>query len=204
MAKSLFRDVDTQVDFLSQQGKLYVPGAEKIIPRLQQLTKYASDHGIPIVASADAHLENDPEFMQYPPHCIVGTEGQLKIGGTLLARRYTLPNRKIELPEDLNTYPQIIVEKQALDVFSNPNTAPLLNLLGPREIVLYGVVTEICVDRAARGLIKAGYRVNLVTDSIQHLNAKQASATRDYVLSHGGQLVTTDEVLAGIPAKTMI
>jgi nicotinamidase/pyrazinamidase len=203
MDKSLFWDVDTQVDFLTRSGRLYVPGAEKIIPRLRQLTAYAADRGIPIVASTDAHLENDPEFTQYPPHCMVGTEGQLKIGETLLARRYTLPNRKVELTEDLKTYSQIILEKQAFDVFTNPNTAPLLKFLGPREIIVYGVVTEVCVDRAARGLIERGYQVNLVTDAIQHLNPDQASATLDYVMSHGGQLVTTDEVLAATPAKTV-
>ena len=203
MGKSLFWDVDTQVDFLTRAGRLYVPGAEEIVPRLQQLTAYAADRGIAIVASTDAHLENDPEFTQYPPHCIVGTEGQLKIGGTLLARRYTLPNRKVELREDLKTYAQIILEKQTLDVFTNPNTAPLLKLLAPREIILYGVVTEICVDRAARGLIERGYRVNLVTDAIKHLDPEQASATLDYVVSHGGQLLTTDEVLGAIPAKTV-
>ena len=66
----LFWDVDTQIDFLSPQGKLYVPGAEKIIPNLRRLTKYAADHKIPIVSSTDAHVQNDPEFSQYPPHCL--------------------------------------------------------------------------------------------------------------------------------------
>ena len=42
-------------------------------------------------------------------------------------------------------------------MFKNPNTDSLLKLLGDREIILYGVVTEICVDCAARGLIKRGY-----------------------------------------------
>jgi nicotinamidase-related amidase len=30
---TLFWDVDTQFDFMQPQGKLYVPGAETIIPR---------------------------------------------------------------------------------------------------------------------------------------------------------------------------
>ena len=204
MTNFLFWDVDTQIDFLSPQGKLYVPASEKIIARLQQLTKYAADHGITIVASADAHLENDPEFAQYPPHCIVGTEGQRKVEGTLLPGNYTIPNRKIELPQDLKSYPQIVVEKQAFDVFTNRNTEVLLKLLGKQEIILYGVVTEICVDRAARGLIERGYRVNLITDAIQHLNPEKASATLDYVVQHEGQRVTTNEVLAGIPTRTVV
>ena len=53
-------------------------------------------------------------------------------------------------------YEQIILEKQELDVFSNPNTHQLLERLGTvREIVLYGVVTEICVARTGRGLCAA-------------------------------------------------
>jgi nicotinamidase/pyrazinamidase len=204
MTNSLFWDVDTQTDFLSPQGKLYVPGAEKIIPRLKQLTRYAANQGIPIVASADAHLETDPEFTQYPPHCVVGTEGQRKVEGTLLAEHYTVPNRKIELPQHLKNYPQTVLEKQAFDVFTNPNTDELLKLLGKREIILYGVVTEICVARAAHGLIERGYRVNLVADAVQALDAEKGSATLDYVVRHGGQLVTTDQVLAGIPSHTAV
>jgi hypothetical protein len=37
----VFWDVDTQVDFMSPEGKLYVPGAETIAPNLGRLTDYA-------------------------------------------------------------------------------------------------------------------------------------------------------------------
>ena len=194
----LFWDVDTQIDFLSPQGKLYVPGAEKIIPNLRRLTKYAADHRMPIVSSTDAHVQNDPEFSQYPPHCLVGTEGQKKVEETLLAEHLIVPNRLIDLPREIE-YPQIVVEKQAFDVFTNPNIDALLKALGKREIILYGVVTEICVDRAARGLIQHGYRVNLVQDAIQHLNSELGSATIDYVRQHQGQILSTDDVLEGLP-----
>ena len=79
----LFWDVDTQFDFMHPAGKLYVSGAETIISNLQRLTAFAVQHGIPIVASTDAHLETDPEFSQYPPHCLAGTSGQKKVEGTL-------------------------------------------------------------------------------------------------------------------------
>ena len=106
----LFWDVDTQIDFLSPQGKLYVPGAEKIIPNLRRLTKYAADHTIPIVSSTDAHVQNDPEFSQYPPHCLVGTEGQKKVEETLLAEHLIVPNRLIDLPREIES--RVIHRKQ--------------------------------------------------------------------------------------------
>lgn len=199
MSSFLFWDVDTQIDFMSPEGKLYVPGAEKIIPNLRELTKYAASQQIPIVSSTDAHLENDPEFAQYPPHCLAGTEGQKKVDGTLLPQHFVVPNHKIELPENLNQYPQLILEKQAFDVFTNPNIDAVLQALGKREVILYGVVTEICVDRAARGLIHRGYRLSMVTDAIQHLESNPALETMNYIRAHGGQLVTTSELLQALP-----
>jgi nicotinamidase/pyrazinamidase len=193
----LFWDVDTQFDFMHPAGKLYVPSAETIISNLQRLTAFAAHHGIPIVASTDAHLETDPEFSQYPPHCLAGTSGQKKVEGTLFPHHFIIPNRKMDLPGDLGCCPEIILEKQTVDVFTNPNTDPLLRLLGDREIVLYGVVTEICVDRTARGLIQRHYRVHLVEDAVRHLDSHRAHATIQYVLQHGGGLLITGEVLAG-------
>jgi len=199
MSNLLFWDVDTQIDFMYPEGKLYVPGAEQIIPNIQQLNTFAAESGIPIVSSTDAHLQSDPEFSQYPPHCLVGTTGQQKVSDTLLPRRYIVPNRKVELPEDIGSYQQIIIEKQDVDVFTNPNIDALLAMLGKQEIILYGVVTEICVDRAARGLIKRGYRVHLVADAVQHVDSDAGRSTLEFVRRHGGRIVTAGEIFAGRP-----
>ena len=199
MSSLLFWDVDTQIDFMGPEGKLYVPGAEQIIPNAQHLNTFAAESGIPIVSSTDAHLQSDPEFSQYPPHCLVGTTGQQKVSDTLLPRRYIVPNRKVELPEDIGSYQQIIIEKQDVDVFTNPNIDALLAMLGKQEIILYGVVTEICVDRAARGLIKRGYRVHLVADAVQHVDSDAGRSTLEFVRRHGGRIVTAGEIFAGRP-----
>src|SRR5205809_1422014 len=44
---------------------LYVPGAETIVDRIAALNRYAASHGIPVVSTADAHTENDPEFRDW-------------------------------------------------------------------------------------------------------------------------------------------
>src|ERR1017187_8173336 len=113
--KTVFVDVDTQIDFLFPAGALYVPGAERLLPAIVRLNHFAAAQGIPLISTTDAHSEDDPEFRQWPPHCVAGTSGQLKPGETLLASRTTLgfqPGALIELA------PQIIVEKHALDVFT--------------------------------------------------------------------------------------
>lgn len=195
---TIFWDVDTQVDFIHPGGKLYVPGAERIVPNLKRLTTWAQESKILVVASADAHREGDEEFKQYPPHCLLGTPGQKKIPETRLEKQCVIPNRPVALPASLRDYDQVILEKQHFDVFTNPNTEAVLAQLGEQsEIVLYGVVTEICVARAARGLLERGRRIALVRDAMQHLEEPKARATLTEAERRGARLVTTEQVIGG-------
>ena len=76
--KTVFFDVDTQLDFLYPAGALYIPGAENIIGALGALTKFAVANKIQIISTADAHSEDDPEFKTWKPHCVAGTDGATK------------------------------------------------------------------------------------------------------------------------------
>ncbi len=191
----IFWDVDTQVDFLSPDGKLYVPGSEAIVPALRRLTGWAAEHKVLVVASADAHHESDPEFQQWPPHCLVGTTGQLKIPETRLVRQLVLPNRRTEAPADLGVWQQVVLEKQELDVFTNPNTEPLIEHLGRPDVVLYGVVTELCVARAAWGLVQRGCKVTLVKDAMAALDPAKARSCLDELIRQGARLASADAIL---------
>ena len=42
--EAIFWDVDTQRDFLSAGGRLYVPGAAKIVPAVSSVRKFARGH----------------------------------------------------------------------------------------------------------------------------------------------------------------
>ena len=86
MKNLFFLDVDTQRDFMLPTGALYVPGAERILPKLRRLFDFARKNEISILSSVDAHVPDDPEFKQFPPHCVQGTEGQRKVDETLLPR----------------------------------------------------------------------------------------------------------------------
>jgi nicotinamidase/pyrazinamidase len=198
----LFWDVDTQADFIYPGGKLYVPGAESIVPTLKRLTEWASKNEVLVVASACAHQEDDAEFAQFPPHCLVGTPGQQKIPETQLKNALIVPNRRVEVLSNLSSYQQIILEKQQLNVFSNPNTDEVLDQLGPvHEVILYGVVSEICVAYAARELIRRGYHLQVVTDAIRHLNQTKAQTFLSEVSESGSRLVSAGELLPGLERR---
>ncbi len=198
--KTVFFDVDTQIDFLFPAGALYVPGAEDIVKLLTELTRFAAVNAIQIVSTADAHTENDPEFGSWKPHCVIGTMGQVKAPGTLLPQALVLSSTEATLEKvqaNARSAPQIIIEKQSIDCFTNPNLHPLLKALNPQRYVVYGVVTEICVQKAAFGLLKTGARVELVTDATKSLHENQEQNTFADFQASGGILTTAADVLAG-------
>lgn len=197
--KTVFADIDTQVDFLFPAGALYVPGAERLLTSLKRLTDFATRRRIAIVSTTDAHTENDLEFKTWKPHCVAGTAGQQKVAATLVNGRVTLatePGALDAIHNQIREAPQIVIEKQQLDCFTNPHLKPLLGLLGAERYVVYGVVTEYCVSCAAFGLLERGARVELVTDAIQSLDSRAAEDMIGRFREQGGILTTVAEVTA--------
>jgi nicotinamidase/pyrazinamidase len=190
--KTVFFDIDSQRDFLYPAGALYVPGAERIVSAIARLNRFAAAHGIPVVSTTDAHQENDPEFALWPPHCIAGTWGQHKAEATLLDGRIVIPNRDCALA--LEGAPQIIIEKQTVDVFAAPNLGRVVARLDADRYVVYGVVTEICVLYAVRGLLKTGKPVTVVTDAVETLNAEDSARALEEVRAAGGTLARVAEI----------
>lgn len=195
MSRTVFFDIDTQIDFVYPAGALYVPGAERILPAVERLNRFAAENGIPLISTTDAHAEDDPEFREWPPHCVAGTMGQRKPEATLLARRVVVPTVPGDYP--LEGAEQIILEKQALDAFTNPNLPRILERLDAGRCVVYGVVTEYCVRCAALGLLRLGKPVEVVTDAIQTLKEEDGRRALEEIVAAGGRLATAEEILTG-------
>jgi len=190
--KTAFFDIDTQIDFLFPAGSLYVPGAERLIPTLSRLNHYAAAHGIQLISSMCAHAENDPEFQNWPAHCVVDTVGQLKPPETLLEKRGIIgvapSNYALEGAQ------QILFEKNQLDITTSPNFQPLVARLDAGHYVVYGVVTEYCVRFAALALLSTGKPVTMVTDAVETLHAEDSAKTMREFTSRGGKLATAGQV----------
>lgn len=159
----LYFDIDTQIDFMFPAGSLYVPGAEKLLPRIAELNR----EGV-VISTTDAHTEDDPEFNQWPPHCIVGTVGQTKPTMLLREKRVVIPSHPCQ-PEVAGA-DQIIIEKQHLSLFTNPHTEAIIRALDPTECIVYGVVTEYCVKQCVDGLRERGYNVRVVHEATKGLS----------------------------------
>jgi nicotinamidase/pyrazinamidase len=192
--KLAFFDIDTQFDFLLPSGALYVPRAEHIIPAIARLNRFAAGRGFALVSTTDAHAEHDPEFASWPPHCIAGALGQHKPEATLLDRRVVVPNRADTYA--ISAAPQIVLEKQSVNVFDTETIGPLLAHLEADAYVVYGVATEVCVLNAARGLLGTDKPVTVVEDAIAHLTAAGSAKALEELRQLGATIGTVASVTA--------
>jgi nicotinamidase/pyrazinamidase len=194
----IFWEVDVQADFVLPGGKLYVPGAEKLLPNIRKLTDAARRDEVFLVSHGCFHPANDPEFKQFPPHCLKGTPGAEFVPEALTDNFVRVENdADARLPEDLSKYQQIILEKQTLDVFETRHANALVKRLPTNaEFVVFGVVTEYCVSCAVKGLLQRKRRVAVVRDAIETLAQDVGTKTLDELQRLGAKLVTTDEILA--------
>lgn len=209
MGKLIFWDVDTQYDFMKPDGKLYVPGAEALIPNLAQLTLFARHHGIRVLGSVDWHKSSDPEISlrpdfkeTFPEHCLQGSPGSEKIPETTPQNPLWIepqPQLWKEMERKVRSHSgEIFFRKNRFDVFSNPNVNSVLGMIVPDEIVVYGVALDVCNAHAVEGFLKREeFRVTLVQDASQPISESRAKELVIQWKSRGVKVIQTADVMKG-------
>jgi nicotinamidase/pyrazinamidase len=210
---TIFWDVDTQVDFMLPSGGLPVPGAISILPNLGRLTAAARAAGITIVHTADDHELHDdeisgvPDFVEtFPPHCLRGTEGADRLPETAAG-----PDAA-DIPPDgadidlagVAASPEIVLRKNRFDAFSNPAAVPLLRVLAPETVVVYGVALEVCDRYAVEGMLALdpGLDIVVVEDAVAALDPTRGTELLDDWRRRGVRVLSTDQVLLEIGTRT--
>jgi nicotinamidase/pyrazinamidase len=210
MSGRVLWDVDTQVDFVLPHGKLYVPDAEKTLTAMQRLVEAAREARLVHVASVDDHELTDPEIVSadeadftntYPPHCMRGTPGAEKVAET--KQEDPLPLSHVPFPPGLVPdlvagRREILLLKKNFDVFTNPNTDPLLEALDPDEVILFGVATDVCDDAAILGLLRRGRQVRFVEDASRGLDEARVESCTAVWRQSGVAFSSADEVVGSL------
>jgi len=182
--QTVFWDVDTQFDFMRPEGNLYVPEAEQIIDKVSDVRRFALENGYSIIADIDWHsreneeISDNPDFKEtFPPHCLAGSKGSQRVGDL-----GNIPIDYIEnKPVDEKTLRKlvdkdqfhVVIRKESLDAFENPNTDKLLEILAPETIVAFGVALDCCVSCVLKGLTKhGGIKMILLKDVTKGLGTR--------------------------------
>jgi nicotinamidase/pyrazinamidase len=212
MRNTVFWDVDTQRDFIMPGGRLYIEGAETILPRLSALTRFAQDRRIPVLGSVDYHSPDDAEISDrpdfhdtYPPHCLIGSPGQEKVGETRPAEVLWIDSRpedkeklKKQVRDAIASGRAVMFRKQRFDVFSNPNVDTVLDVVRPDRVVVYGVALDVCDRYAIEGLLsRRRFRVALVQDATRAIRPEEGDALVGKWAAEGVSILSTDQVIGG-------
>ena len=193
----VFWEVDTQVDFMLPGGKLYVPGAEKLLPKIRRLTDAAREGRVFLVSHGCYHSQDDPEFSTFPPHCVKGTPGADFVPEAIADKVLRVPNEPMTARPNITGYKQVLMEKQTLDIFQSRHVEEVLQQLDRNaQFVVFGVVTEYCVRLAAKGLLERGRKVSVVQDAIETLARDAGNKTCSELTAMKANFISTDQAVA--------
>ena len=202
----LFWDVDTQYDFMRPEGRLYVPGAEGIIDNVNKIRRFALDNGYSMLASTDWHkdgneeISNAPDFKTtFPPHCLAGKPGSERVGYLGNLPIGVVPNEPMSDGDILKLVGMeqfhITIRKEKLDVFSNPNTTRIVELLKPTGAVVFGAALDLCLRMAVEGLIKMGdMKLYLLRDTVKTLGLKSDSDVIGELKATGVEIISVSDL----------
>ncbi|MEX1366507.1 MAG: cysteine hydrolase family protein, partial [Nannocystaceae bacterium] len=164
-------DVDTQHDFVDPQGALYVEAPSSVRDSIARWLAEAEAAGDPIIGSVDSHAHDAWEFSTnggpFPPHCIKGRPGWLRVCPHLPARARFVPMQLADegvrnlvgecregagprvldaaaLAAEALDGVGLLFEKEVYSLFSNPAAEPVIATLvaelGGAEQVRFDVI----------------------------------------------------------------
>ena len=208
--QTVFWDVDTQCDFMQPEGKLYVPGAETIIPKVSEVRRFALEGGYSMVADIDWHSRDNEEISEtpdlketFPPHCMAGEPGSERVGflGDVQIETIEMDEVDADAIQPLIRKEQfhIVIRKNSLDVFDNPNTDKLVKLIEPKRVIVFGVALDFCVYYVVRGLCKfPDIRICVLKDVVKGLEARPEREIFDEFKKMGVEVTEMNSIVTKV------
>lgn len=136
--------VDMIRDFVT--GKLGFSEAEKVVRRLKPVLEVARRSGPPVIYICDSHRSSDPEIAVWGEHAMEGSEGA-------------------KVVEELSPKKgDVVIRKRTYSAFYSTGLESLLRRKMIKEVVLAGVVTDICIQHTAADAFFRNFRVTILED----------------------------------------
>jgi nicotinamidase-related amidase len=171
--------VDMVRGFLEPGHSLYGGDAcRAIIPATRALLEREAAAGSLLVFLADTHDPDDLEFAMFPPHCVRGTEETEVV------------------PELADLSEQaIVVPKRRYSGFFDTPLEVILRDRDVTEVLVAGVMTDICVLHTTADLRNRDYPTTVLTDCVASFDlAGHAFALEHIRAILGARLATSAEL----------
>jgi len=176
--------IDVQNDFANPRGRLYAEGADRIIQPIKRVVAKARSAGAVIIFTQDWHIIGDPEFALWGEHAVANTWGA-------------------EIVDELRPgESDIVVRKPSYDAFYSTNLDHVLRAKGIRNLILTGLLGNVCVLCTGVGAAMRGYRLIVPVDSVfTILEFDHVAALRFMNTVLKAELTTSDKLSFGAGAR---
>lgn len=179
--KSAVLIIDMINDFVTE--KFENERAQKIVPNIRKLLETARSEKIPIIYVRDAHPEDDPEFEVWGAHAVAGSEGSKVIS-------------ELEPKEG-----EPVLDKTRYSAFFNTNLDPVLENLEVKEVVLTGVLTDICIQHTAADAFFRDYKVIIPRECVDSLSDEENKQAIEFIEKmYGAEILNLKDLLKRMKA----
>jgi ureidoacrylate peracid hydrolase len=147
--------IDMQNDFINKGSMVYTPMAEAIVPNLKKLVSTCRKAKIPVIYTA--HVHQDPKVdggmtAQWWPEL---KDKKVLVAGSKGAKIYSeiapKPNEKV-------------IYKHRYSAFYNTDLEIVLRGLGVTDLIISGVMTNICCESTTRDAFFRDFRIFFLAD----------------------------------------
>lgn len=145
------------IDMIDQfvHGEWANPRAQAIVSNVVALVDKIKAEGGIVVTARDAHNPGDPEERAFPPHAMAGTKGS-------------------EIIPELSGKADFDIPKKTYNAFFRTALGSILANQDVDEVILAGVLTNICVRHTAADAFFRGYPITIAADTVEVLPGEGA------------------------------
>lgn len=163
--------IDMLNDFCKPGGKMVLPGYERLVPVQSALVETARSLGVPVfwvIQSHDARLRRDRELLKRGSHCLLGSWGAEVIE--------ELKPRE----SDFRLY------KHRYSAFFQTPLDLLLKDMTCDQLIVFGIVTNICVRSTVHDAFFNGYEVVVPEDCCAATGPREQESSLYDIATHFG------------------
>jgi len=193
-------DIESQQDFFSPAGALYLRQSRGVARRIARLFAWARVNDIPVISTVLRLRPGQRGRLSSKPYCVDDSEGEQKLAKTVLSRRINLGLlNTTDLPDHIfHKYQQVIFEKRNADIFAHARAERLITELPPCTFVLCGAGVSTGIVQAAVGLRSRGFPVILASDAALAVSPGRAQMAHLRMAAKGVVYATTASIVAPI------
>ncbi|MBC8072173.1 MAG: cysteine hydrolase family protein [Deltaproteobacteria bacterium] len=186
--RTIIVDVDTQRDFMLEEGALFVDADAAVRLAIARVLQHAQREGTPIIGSVDSHAYDAWEFRDnggpFARHCVKGTPGWLRVFHDVPRKTRFVAMQPVdaavhnlvgeahqgegvrtqgatELAAEAVAGVGVYFEKEVYSLFSNPAAAPVVAAL----VEALGGVAQVRFD--VLGYCTGGYCVDAAAHGLR-------------------------------------